>query len=140
MAQYVYIFNALPAQIRLVLEPDQGQPLTTPVIAATSSTSSPPYEPGGIQVQRNDSATQGTLAFINGVDNLVTVQKIQSQSSNACSLFIPLTGNSTANLFLYIFTTFMLLLSGDGVFLANETIDWGSGDNVANGQIRECIQ
>jgi hypothetical protein len=140
MAQYLYIFNALPAQIRLVLEPEQGQPLTTPVIAATSSTSSPPYEPGGIQVQRSDSASPATLAFINGVDNLVRVQKIQSQSSNAGSLPIPLAASSTPNLFLYVFTTFMLLLSGDGVVLANESIDWGSGDDVASGQIQEFIQ
>jgi len=119
--ELVYIFNTLPNAIRLFIGAEARE---TPIIDAPTSTSTPPYRLNGQQIQRSEGP-ETSIAFINGQDNPVAIET-RTGRSEQCQLAIPAMAASTDNLFLYIFYSFMLLMSSNGEVLTLVEIDWAS--------------
>jgi len=121
--QLVYIFNTLPEPIRLSIGP-ASEARETPIIDAPRGDSTPPYRLSVQQVQRSEGRAT-SIAFINGQDNSVVINTPTARSKT-CQLPIPAMADNPDNLFLYIFYSFMLLMSSNGRVLTLVEIDWTS--------------
>lgn len=125
----VYVFNASPQAVRLSINNPQRP--GSQIAATSSGTKCPynqkatcPYTPFGGQVARSDiPSTSG--AFINGQPNSVTVQT-QNGQSRPVSLAVPADPDGTADLWLYVFTSVMILFDTRGRQVDQEPVYWGS--------------
>lgn len=120
----VYVFNASTQPVRLSINNPQKPGAA---IQAASRNSKYPYTPFSVQVARSPIPTTPG-AFINGQANTLTVQT-QNGQSNPVSLDIPADPDGTVDLWLYVFTNFMILFDTRGQSLEQEWVDWGPPDH-----------
>jgi hypothetical protein len=124
---FVYVFNASPQQVRLSIN-NPPQPSTP--MSGTTPNSQFPYTPFGMQVVRSEnSATPG--AFINGRANSVVVQT-RGLSADPVSLDVPAASESTADLWLYVFSDIMILFDTAGKQVDLKYVYWPANKNITS--------
>ena len=124
---FVYVFNASPQQVRLSIN-DPQQPSVP--MSGTTPNSRFPYTPFSMQVVRSEnSATSG--AFINGRANHVVVQA-RGLSADLVNLDVPAASESTADLWLYVFSNIMVLFDTAGQQVDLQYVNWPASKNIAS--------
>jgi hypothetical protein len=124
---FVYVFNASPQQVRLSIN-KPPQP-SAPMSGATPN-SRPPYTPFSMQVVRGEnSATPG--AFVNGQANPVVVQT-RGLSADPVNLDVPAASESTADLWLYVFSDIMILFDTAGKQVDLQYVYWPANKNITS--------